>query len=55
MVSLSGSNTYSGGTTVNGGTLQLGNNAALGSSSGSLTVASGAVLDVNNYSPVVGR
>ena len=51
---VSGANTYSGGTNVSGGTLQLGNNTALGATSGSLTVASGAVLNINGYSPTVG-
>ena len=53
-VTLSGNNSYGGGTAINGGTLQLGNNSALGSTSGNLNVASGAVLDINGYSPGVG-
>ena len=44
---LSGANTYSGGTTVSSGTLKVGNATALGASSGSTSVTSGAVLDLN--------
>lgn len=40
-------NSYSGTTTINGGVLRLGGASALGSTSGSTTVASGAVLDLN--------
>jgi autotransporter-associated beta strand protein len=47
-----GANTYNGGTTVSGGTLQLGNNSALGT--GGLTVSSGALVDINGFSPSIG-
>jgi len=46
-LTLSGTNTYTGATTVTAGTLKLGNVSALGSTSGSTTVSSGAVLDLN--------
>jgi len=44
---LSGANTYTGLTTISAGTLQLGNIGALNSSSGTVSVTSGAVLDLN--------
>ena len=48
-------NTYNGGTTVLGGTLQLASpTATLGASSGGLTVASGALLDINGDNTSVG-
>jgi autotransporter-associated beta strand protein len=47
---LSGNNTFSGGTNVNVGTLQLGSATALGVSASSVTIASGAVLDLNGQS-----
>ena len=40
-------NTYAGGTVVNSGTLKLGNAAALGASSGAVSIASGAALNLN--------
>ena len=46
-LTLSGANTYSGDTAVNAGTLQLGSATALGTTTGSTTIASGAVLDLN--------
>ena len=47
ILNLSGNNTYTGGTTVSGGTLQAGSATAFGASSSSITVNSGAVLDLN--------
>ena len=44
---LSGNNAYSGGTTVSAGTLMVGSATALGHTSGTVSVASGAVLDLN--------
>ncbi len=48
VLNLSGINTYTGGTTISSGTLQLGLANAL-PSSGSIVVASGAVLDLNGF------
>ncbi|MFM8014916.1 MAG: autotransporter-associated beta strand repeat-containing protein, partial [Actinomycetota bacterium] len=45
-LTLSGANTYDGATTVNAGILVASNNNSLGSSSGGVTVASGATLQV---------
>ena len=47
LFTVSGNNTYSGGTIVSAGTLQIGSSTALGASSGSVTVLSGAVLDLD--------
>ena len=44
---MTGTNTYTGGTKVDAGTLQVGNANALGT--GTVTVATGATLDVNGY------
>ena len=44
---LSGANTYTGGTTITDGTVKVGNAAALGTNSSAVSVASGAVLDMN--------
>ncbi|MBT8562848.1 filamentous hemagglutinin N-terminal domain-containing protein [Polynucleobacter paneuropaeus] len=44
---LSGANTYTGGTTISGGILKTGSATALGGSAGTVTVASGAALDLN--------
>ena len=58
---LGGANTYSGGTTVNNGTLQLANAAGLtdtgtlGSTSGTLTVNTGGILDFTGTSQTVGN
>lgn len=52
-VNLSGSNTYTGWTTINGG-VQLGSSTALGTS-GNVSVANGATLDLNGYSTTVSR
>jgi fibronectin-binding autotransporter adhesin len=49
---LSGADTYSGGTTITAGTLQLGSPGALGS--GDVSVATGAILDLNSNSPTIG-
>lgn len=46
-LTLSGANTFTGGTTVSAGTVKLGAAAGLGASSSSVTVAGGAVLDLN--------
>ncbi|MBE1159678.1 autotransporter-associated beta strand repeat-containing protein [Dyella acidiphila] len=56
---LSGANTYTGGTIVNAGTLQAGSAQAFGgqaggTGAGSITVAAGATLDLNNLSVWVG-
>jgi fibronectin-binding autotransporter adhesin len=51
---LTGANTYNGGTFLAGGTLQVGNNSALGASTGGLTVAPAALVDINGFSPSVG-
>jgi len=47
---ISGANTYSGGTTINAGTLQLGNASALGAPAAPLSIAAGAILDLNAQS-----
>jgi len=44
---LSGSNTYSGGTTISAGTVKVGSATALGASTGTVSVAAGAALDLN--------
>ena len=46
-LTLSGGNSYGGGTTINTGTVTLGNAAALGNAAGAVSVASGAVLNMN--------
>jgi len=45
-LTLSGSNNYTGGNTISAGTLKMGSSWALGGSNSTVTVASGAVLDV---------
>ncbi|HUL54896.1 MAG TPA: autotransporter-associated beta strand repeat-containing protein, partial [Opitutaceae bacterium] len=52
-LTLSGANTYTGATNVNAGTLRLGANNVL-SNSTAVTVASGATLNLNNYSDTIG-
>ncbi len=52
-LTLSGANTYTGATNINKGTLTVGATNAL-SSSTDVTVASGATLNLNNYSDTVG-
>jgi autotransporter-associated beta strand protein/YVTN family beta-propeller protein len=52
-LTLSGANTYSGGTTVNAGTLQAGAANVFGNNS-AMTVASGAVLDLNSFNQTLG-
>jgi autotransporter-associated beta strand protein len=47
-VTLSGSNTFTGSTTVSAGTVQVNSNNALGTAASGTTVASGAVLRLNN-------
>jgi autotransporter-associated beta strand protein len=49
ILTLSTANSYTGGTSVSGGTLKLGNAAGLGG--GTVTVGSGATLDVAGYAP----
>ncbi|WP_251369422.1 autotransporter-associated beta strand repeat-containing protein [Polynucleobacter sp. MWH-Spelu-300-X4] len=44
---LNGANTYAGGTTISAGTVKLGNASSLGDSAGAVSVADGAVLDLN--------
>ena len=46
-------NSYSGPTTISSGTLQLGTSAALGTSS-PVSIAAGAVLDIDAVSPTLG-
>jgi len=46
-LTLSGSNAFTGGTTVSAGTLIAGSATALGDSTSAVSVASGAVLDLN--------
>jgi autotransporter-associated beta strand protein len=48
-LTLSGANIHTGGTTISAGTVILGNAAALGASAGAVSVASGAVLNLNGY------
>jgi fibronectin-binding autotransporter adhesin len=50
---LSGANTYTGATKINAGTLQLGANNVL-SNSTAVTVASGATLNLNNFTDTIG-
>ncbi|MCP3386629.1 MULTISPECIES: autotransporter domain-containing protein [unclassified Bradyrhizobium] len=50
---LSGVNTYTGPTTVDAGTLQAGSTSAFGNNS-SVTVASGALLDLAGFSNAIG-
>jgi fibronectin-binding autotransporter adhesin len=52
-LTLSGANTYTGATAVNAGTLQAGAANVFGNSS-AVTVASGAVLDLNSFSQTLG-
>jgi hypothetical protein len=47
VLNLAGTNTYTGGTTVSGGTLQAGSTTAFGGASGTLTINTGSVLDLN--------
>ena len=50
---LSGNNTYTGPTTVSAGTLQAGTSTAFSQNS-AYTVASGAILSLNNFSESIG-
>ena len=52
ILQLNGASTYTGGTTITAGTIQLGTNGAIGT--GSVSVATGATLDMNGKSPSVG-
>jgi len=52
-VTLSGANTYTGLTTISAGTLQLGASGVIADTS-AVTVASGAILDLNGYSEEIG-
>ena len=52
-VLLSGANTYTGATNVNAGTLRLGAASRIADTS-AVTVASGAIFDLNNFSETVG-
>ncbi len=49
-ITFSGANTFTGPMTVTSGTLKAGNAAALGAVDSGTTIASGATLDVNNFS-----
>ncbi|MES2594756.1 MAG: autotransporter-associated beta strand repeat-containing protein [Verrucomicrobiota bacterium] len=52
---VSGTNTYSGATTINAGTLRLGSAGGVPSSSAlSVSVASGATYDLNNFNSTIG-
>jgi outer membrane autotransporter protein len=53
-LTLTAANSYAGGTIVEGGVLQLSGAGTLGATTGALTVASGAVLDLNDTSQTVG-
>jgi fibronectin-binding autotransporter adhesin len=53
-LTLSGSDGYSGGTTIEAGTLLLRGSGSLGAQTGSLTIHSGAVLDLGGASGRVG-
>ena len=46
---LSGNNLYSGNTSVNVGTIKLGSNDGLGATSGTTTIASGALVDLSGF------
>jgi autotransporter-associated beta strand protein len=52
-LTLSGANTYTGATTISAGTLQLGANNVLADAT-AVTVASGATLNLNNYTETIG-
>ena len=52
---LSGADTYSGATTVSAGVLNIQNNTALGTTTGGVTVASGAALQIQNGITVTGK
>jgi autotransporter-associated beta strand protein len=52
-LTLSGNNTYAGGTNINAGTLQLGNSERIADNT-AVTVASGATLNLNNYTETIG-
>ena len=52
-LTLAGTNTYSGGTTISGGTLRVSGGNAL-SDSGTVTVNTGATLDLNNSNETIG-
>ena len=52
---LAGASSYTGGTTVSAGTLKAGvANSAFGSISSAMTVAGGAIVDVNGFSTLLG-
>ncbi len=53
LLRMSGANTYRGPTTISAGTIQLGSSTALGSSS-AVSISSGAVLDLDNISAMIG-
>lgn len=48
-LTLSGNNTFSGGVTISAGTLRAGSTSALGHYDNTITVSSGAALDINGY------
>ena len=48
LLTLNATNTYSGGTTISAGTVRITNASALGNSSGAVSVASGATLDLRS-------
>ncbi len=52
-LTLSGANTFTGGTSITGGTLRLGISNAI-SSTGALTISSGATFDLNNLTQTIG-
>lgn len=51
-LTLSGTNTYFGGTAISAGTVKINNTKALGDNTSAVTVASGAVLDLNGITMV---
>ena len=53
-LTLTGANTYAGGTVIESGTLQVFSNGTLGATTGALSVANGATLDLGGTSQTVG-
>jgi len=53
ILTISGANTYTGATTINAGTLRLGSASERISNSSALTIATGAIFDMNGVSETV--